>query len=89
MAVDAQTIAAWLRRLIALDTKVFDDVKNSPSATIPAVIIAAGATFLAGIGGWLWWVMQDYGNDGEVLFKSAFIGSLLSLALWAAWLGLV
>ena len=89
MAVNAQTIVVWLRRLIALDTKVFDDVKNSPNATIPAVIVAAAATFIAGIGGWLWWIVRDYGHAGDVLFKSAVLGSLFSIALWALWLGLV
>ncbi len=89
MAVDPQTILNWLRRLVALDTRVFDDVRSNPAATIPGVIVVTVATFLAGIGGWLWWVIEDFGDDSHVFLTSAVVGSLLSVVLWGAWLGVV
>jgi hypothetical protein len=85
-----QEVMAWLRRLAILDTRVFEEVRTNPTATIPGVIIATLATFLAGLGGWLWWVVEDYPRSEDILVHSALIGSALAVALWAVgWLGVV
>ena len=75
-----------LQRLVRLDTSVFDEVRGDPSATIPAVAVAVVSTFLAGIGGWLWWSLQDYGDGGKVLIQSVILGTVFSVALWIVWL---
>ncbi len=88
--VDIQEVVAWLRRLANLDTRVFDEVRTNPTATIPGVLVATVAIFLSGVGGWLWWVVQDYPRSEDVLVNSALIGSLLAVALWGiGWLGVV
>jgi hypothetical protein len=88
--VDMQEVVAWLRRLANLDTRVFDEIRTNPTATVPGVLIATVAIFLSGLGGWLWWVLQDYGRSQDILVNSALIGSLLAVALWAiGWLGVV
>lgn len=90
MAVDPQTILGWLRRLVSLDTSVFDEIKGNPTSTIPAVAMVALSMLLFGLGGWLWWTLQDYPDSGDVLFKSALFGSLLAIVVWHfAWLGVV
>ncbi len=90
MAVDPQIILGWLRRLIALDTTVFDDIRGNPTSTIPAVIVVIVAVFMSGIGGWLWWVIRGYPSGGDILVKSALLGSLFAIATWhVAWLGIV
>ncbi|HXH23070.1 MAG TPA: YIP1 family protein [Dehalococcoidia bacterium] len=90
MAVDPQTILGWLRRLARLDTSVFDDIRGNPTSTIPAVIVVSVAILLSGIGGWLWWMVKDLPESGDVLLKSAVIGSLLAIAIWhIVWLGIV
>jgi hypothetical protein len=87
---DMQEVVAWLRRLANLDIRVFDEIRTNPTATIPGVLIATVALFLAGLGGWLWWVVQDYGRSQDILVNSALIGSLLAVVLWAlVWLGIV
>jgi hypothetical protein len=87
---DMQEVVAWLRRLANLDLRVFEEVRTNPTATIPGVLVAAVAIFLAGLGGWLWWVLQDYGRSQDILVNSALIGSLLAVVLWAlVWLGVV
>src|SRR2546428_512151 len=40
MAVDAQMVLGWLRRLAAFDGRVFEDIRSNPTATIPAVAFA-------------------------------------------------
>jgi hypothetical protein len=90
LAVDPQTIVFWLRRLVALDMTVFEDIRANPSATIPGILLVALATFLSGLGGWLWWVLRDLSNGSDVFIKSAVIGSIIAIVLWTlAWVGLV
>jgi hypothetical protein len=91
MGVDPQTILAWLRRIAAFDSKVFEDVRNNPTATIPAVVVAVLSMFLSGLGGWFWWAIpQGYSGKGNVLLDSTVIGSLIAFALWGViWVGLV
>jgi len=84
--MDAGILADRLLRLVRLDTSVFDEVRQDPSATLPAVLVAVVSTVLAGLGGWLWWWMQDYEDKSELFIKSVILGSLFSIALWIVWL---
>jgi hypothetical protein len=84
--MDAGIMADRLLRLVRLDTSVFEEVRQDQTATLPAVIVAVVSTVLAGLGGWLWWWMEDYGENGELFMKSVVLGSLFSIALWIVWL---
>jgi hypothetical protein len=85
--LDLAILADRLQRLLRLDTTVFDEVRQDPSATIPAVLVVTVATFLSGIGGWIWWtVTKSYPDGGSVFFESVIIGSILSITLWMLWL---
>jgi hypothetical protein len=88
--VDVREVFGWLRRLLYLDVTVFDEVRSNPSATIPGVLVAIVASFIAGLGGWGWWLTQDFGGGGDIFIHSAVIGSLIAVVLWGlAWLGIV
>ena len=88
---DMQGLVNRLIRLARLDTTVFDEVRLDAGATIPSVIVAAVATFLAGFGGWLWWtISSDFDTGGgQVFLKSAILGSIIALAMWVVWVLLV
>jgi hypothetical protein len=75
-----------LMRLVRLDTSVFSEVKDDPAATLPAVIVVIVSTILAGIGGWMWWLVKGYGNGGKVFLHSVIVGTFFSFALWVVWL---
>ncbi len=77
-----------LQRLVRLDTTVFDEVREDPNATLPSFLVAAAATFLAGVGGWLWWVAHGLEGGGKVLLMSTFVGSFFSMAFWILWLAI-
>ncbi len=85
-----QSLGGWLLRLVRLDLTVFDDVKDEVSATLPAITVVVAASFLAGLGSWLWWIQQDFGplvasKNGEVFLKSLVLGGILQSALWFLW----
>jgi hypothetical protein len=90
VAVDFQEVILWLRRLAYLDMRVFDEVRSNPGATIPGVLIVLVATFIAGLGGWLWWWLNFDIENGDIFVHSAVIGSLIAVVLWGlVWLGIV
>jgi len=84
---DMQSLMSRLMRLIRLDTTVFDEVRLDASTTLPSLIVAAVSIFLSGIGGWLWWVIASDFNtgSGDILLKSAVLGSVFAFGLWIAW----
>lgn len=84
--LDFAILADRLQRLLRLDTSVFDEVRHDSAATLPAVFVVITSTVLAGIGGWLWWLMQDFPDGRQVLFESVVLGSVFSVALWIVWL---
>ena len=84
--LDLAILTERLLRLLRLDTTVFDEVRHDPAATVPAISVVVGSNFLAGIGGWIWWIAQDFGDGGKVLVQSVFFGTIFSLALWIVWL---
>lgn len=84
--LDLAILADRLQRLVRLDTSVFQEVRQDPAATIPSVLVAAAATALAGLGGWIWWIVQDFGDSGKVFIQSVVLGSVFSVALWIVWL---
>ena len=83
---DLGILSDRLQRLFRLDTSVFEEVRQDPAATIPAFFVLALSTFLAGIGGWLWWLVQDFEDRDKVFLQSVIVGSFLSVALWIVWL---
>jgi hypothetical protein len=86
--MDVNSLIQRLRRMATLDTSVFEEVRDDANATIPAVIVVVVATFLTGIGGWLWYQMQDYNfKAGTFFLKSTIIGSVLAIVLWGVWVG--
>jgi hypothetical protein len=86
--VDVNSLVQKLRRLATLDTTVFEEVRTDAAATAPAIIVAAVAMFASGIGGWLWWMFTDFGDNGKMFVQSVIIGSILGVAIWFVWVGI-
>jgi len=84
--MDLAILADRLQRLVRLDTTVFDEVRLDPGATIPSVLVLIVATVFSGVGGWLWWIVEDYRDASDVLVESVILGSIFSIALWIVWL---
>lgn len=81
-----QNLGSWLVRLAKLDLTVFDDVKDDVSATVPTLAVAVAASFLSGLGSWLWWIFQDFPKGGsDVFVKSFLLGSILQVGVWFLW----
>ncbi len=52
--MDPNAMMDRIVRLLRFDTSVFDEVKDDPNETIPAVIVALVSAFLAGLGALLY-----------------------------------
>lgn len=84
--LDVSILSARLLRLAKLDTTVFDEVRLDPAATLPSIAVVILSTAIAGIGGWMWWIVKGYGDSGKLFMHSVIIGTFLSFALWIVWL---
>ncbi|MGQ9573258.1 MAG: hypothetical protein ACUVV3_08765 [Dehalococcoidia bacterium] len=84
-----QNLGNWLARLARLDLTVFDDVKDEVAATVPALTVMVVASFTAGFGSWLWWLLRDFGpldsKNGEAFLKTFLLGGIFQAALWLVW----
>lgn len=80
-----QSLGGWLLRLARLDLSVFDEVKDDVSATAPTLTVAVAASFLSGLGSWLWWTLEDLPDAGEVFVKSFLVGSIFQVGVWFLW----
>jgi len=84
--MDFEVLTARLMRLVRLDTSVFDEVRMDPTATMSSFIVVVGASFAAGFGGFLWWLVQDFPDNGKVFMQSFILGSIFASGLWIVWL---
>lgn len=75
----------WLARLSRMDYTTFDEVKDDVAATGPCLAVVAAASFLAGLGSWLWWIFEDLPDAGDVFLKSFILGSIFQVGLWLVW----
>lgn len=83
-----QTISGWLGRILRLDFTAFAEIGPERQATTPAISIVLGASFLAGLGSFLW--AEFYGADRwEVFVKSLVVGGIIQTAAWFLWVYLV
>ncbi len=79
------TTGHWLQRLVRLDLDVFRDVAGDTAATLPMLALVTAASFLSGVGSWLWWLFQSRQAAGEVFLKSCLLGGLLQVPVWLLW----
>ena len=75
-----------LRRLLAADLRVLDEVRMDTTATLPAVLVATVSIALLGVGGWCWWIASGLGDRWAVLLKSVVLGTGFATAAWVVWL---
>jgi hypothetical protein len=81
---NASTVGGWLGRLFRLDFTVFAEVRANPSATSAAIIVVLAASFMAGLGSWLW-ALQTFVSDRDAFIRAFIVGSLLQTVVWFSW----
>jgi hypothetical protein len=86
--MDMQLVLDRLIRLVRLDTTVFEEARDDVTGTIPAAAIALISFLIAGFGGWLWWVVQGYGDKTKVFWQSFLLGSIFGFGMWVAWIAI-
>jgi hypothetical protein len=61
-------------------------VRRDAAATRAGVLVALAALAAHALGGWLWWLVSDFGGARDAFLKSVLFGTLASFALWLGWL---
>jgi hypothetical protein len=85
--IDARATLGRLRRLSRLDASVFSEVRDDPTQSLGAVLVAVAAIVLSAVGGWLWLISEIDGlSTGRVVLREFFLGSLIAFALWSLWI---
>ncbi len=86
-SIDVGELLGRVRRLARFDTHIFEEVRDDPAQTVPALLVVVAAVFLSGIGGWLWLVVEDFPglSTSKVLVKEVLLGTLWTVLLWAVW----
>lgn len=90
--IDVQTVTNWVGRVLRFDFTAFDEIRDEPSATTPAVLIVLVGSFIAGFGSWLWALQHDNFPNvdaAEVFIKSLLVGGMIQTAVWFVWVYLV
>ncbi len=83
--MDPNLILNKVLRLARLDTTVFDEVRDDVNELIPALIVAAVSSLLAGLGATLFWEFNfDFGPD-KVWLNTFILGGLFLAALYLVW----
>ena len=83
---DVGAAAERIRRLARFDTTVFDEVRDEPGQTLPAVAIVLAGVLLAALGGWLWlWIEFDRLDTGRIIIREFLIGTIFAVLMWAVW----
>lgn len=83
--MDPNLILNRVLRLARLDTTVFDEVRDDANELIPAMIVAAVASLLAGLGAALFWEFNfDRGPD-NVWLNTFILGGIFMAALYLVW----
>ncbi|MFN0095435.1 MAG: hypothetical protein ACKVVT_11770 [Dehalococcoidia bacterium] len=81
--MDPNVVVSRLVRLIRLDTSVFDEVRDDDRELLPALVVAAAACLLAGIGAWLYWQLIPSSTPDDAFLNTVIFGTIFLVALYA------
>jgi hypothetical protein len=79
--MDPNLVMNHLLRLVRLDTTVFDEVRDDEKELIPSVVVAVVASFLAGLGAFLWVTIEVQGPSPDGAFLNTFVLGSIFLAV--------
>jgi hypothetical protein len=87
--IDVPTVTGWVGRVLRFEFAAFDEIREEPSATMPAVLIVLAGSAIAGIGSWVWAMQADGVDTFDVMTRSLLVGSMVQTAVWFLWVYLV
>ena len=80
--MDPNIILNRVMRLARLDTTVFDEVRDDERETLPAIIVAVVAAFLAGLGSFLWMEIVPSFSPDNAFLNQFILGSIFLAAMY-------
>jgi hypothetical protein len=90
--MDFNLVLNRLKRLAQLDTSPFDEVRDDPRETLPAVLIVVAGCLLTGIGLLIWLLFEKPDGPVDVDFVNWLLyiwilGTIVTVIMWAVWVG--
>lgn len=86
--MDPQVIIDRFMRMLRLDTSVFEEMRDDPNGTWPAIGVAVVSFFIAGLGGFFWWIVEGYPDKGKLFTESVLAGTAIATAAWVGWIAI-
>jgi len=83
--MDPNVILNRIVRLAKLDTTVFDEVRDDTNELVPALIIAAISSLLAGLGAWLFWELGDFAFIDNAFLNNFLLGGIFMAVMYGVW----
>ena len=81
-------VSRW-QRLLSLDATVLREVYQDAAGTPLAIGTALAVFFLSGLGGWIWWWIEDRPGKIDLFLDSVLLGTLLATGMFLVWAGMV
>lgn len=81
-SLDPNLILNRVMRLARLDTTVFDEVRDDERELVPALIVAVVASFLAGLGAFLWSKVVPVVSPDSAFVNQFILGSIFLVVLY-------
>lgn len=85
LPIEIDALGDRVRRVLSFDESVYSEIAASEDRVTPLVVLVI-STLLAAIGGWLWLVLEFDGlSTSRIFVRELLLGSVFTVALWAAW----
>ena len=85
LPIDIDALGGRLRRVLSFDESVYSEIAAREDRVTPLLVLVV-STLLAAVGGWLWLILEFDGlSTSRILVRELLLGSVFTVALWAAW----
>jgi hypothetical protein len=84
--VDPQILFSRVLRCILLDSQSYEEVRTDSAQTAPGIFVVILASYLAGLGGFIWtFTGAEYADHFRFFLRSFIVGGALQTLLFLLW----
>jgi Yip1-like protein len=84
--VDPQILFSRVVRCILLDSQAYEEVRTDTAETAPGILVVLVASYLAGLGGFVWtFTGAEYADHFRFFVRSFLVGSAIQAMVFFLW----